>query len=68
MPSLTWQVAVNSTRRARRCGCRYRPATRKTDGYRPEVGASDAQLLAFVLFVGEGAHGSVACLVFLASH
>ena len=56
MPSLTWQVAVNSTRRARRCGCRYRPATRKTDGYRPEVGASDAQLLAFVLFVGEGAH------------
>ena len=30
--------------------------TRKNDGYRPEAGASDAQLLAFVLFVGEGAH------------
>ena len=35
---------------------RYRPATRKNDGHRPETGASDAQLLAFVLFVGEGAH------------
>ena len=55
VPSLTRQVAVNSTRRARRCGCRYRPATRKSDGYRPEAGASDAQLLAFRL-VGEGAH------------
>ena len=30
--------------------------TRKSDGYRPEAGASDAQLLAFVLFVGEGTH------------
>ena len=30
--------------------------TRKSDGYRPEAGASDAQLLAFRPFVGEGAH------------
>ena len=41
--------------RARKCGCRYRPATRKSEGYRPEAGASDVQFLAFVLFVGEGA-------------
>ena len=35
----------------------------KSDGYRPEAGASDAQLLAFVLFVGEGAHPWVGALL-----
>ena len=37
--------------------------TRKSDGYRPEAGASDAQLLAFRPFVGEGAHPGVGGLL-----